>query len=321
MCQCSDRDRTVDCRPELIDRLAAGYTCHSRDYGKSGAYAYLAEDVPLTCPRLRLAGLRLLDRRLYSKVPRTPILRLYKTLKLSFDLNRYYFKKRLSHVVEAELQRAWTRRDTQQSAHSLRDLRGHTRLASDLHIHDDPYSLKHKTTNHSPSRLIRPDMVRRVDVAPRRVNPMGMPARTNTVDSTYVRRRAVSNNMHHVASEGPHSGHEVGFGGFPGPREVFTNASRRLFPGLHRQFQKTLTMPRTSTLIPSRSHAAGPQPADAPIRPVPYLSFPADVGKNSSFKGLGEEEMLELGGVEYSALNALMWIVPLVSMHGRHRYP
>ncbi|GJE92662.1 TrkH-domain-containing protein [Phanerochaete sordida] len=213
-------------------------------------------------------------------------------------LRRYYFRKRLGHVVEAELQRSWTRRDTQHSSHSMHDLRERTRLGSSSPRPDSSSNLERKITNQS-ARPLRPDMVRRVDVALQPVDPNGVPARTATFDSTLVRRRAHSNNM----------AHDTSFGGFPGPQQVLAQTSQRLFPQLHRTLQQTLTIPRTATLIPQNTRA--PQPAAAPVRPVPYLSFPADVGGNSRFKGLSEEQMLELGGVEYSALNALMWIVPL----------
>jgi len=47
-------------------------------------------------------------------------------------------------------------------------------------------------------------------------------------------------------------------------------------------------------------------------RPVPYVSFDAVVGHNSSFVSLTEEQLEELGGVEFRALNALLWIVGIV---------
>jgi hypothetical protein len=47
-------------------------------------------------------------------------------------------------------------------------------------------------------------------------------------------------------------------------------------------------------------------------RAVPYVSFDAVVGHNSSFEELTEEQLEELGGVEFRALNALLWIVGIV---------
>jgi hypothetical protein len=51
-------------------------------------------------------------------------------------------------------------------------------------------------------------------------------------------------------------------------------------------------------------------------RVVPYVSFDAIVGPNSTFEGLTEEQLEELGGVEFRALNALLWILGIV----RFRY-
>jgi hypothetical protein len=46
---------------------------------------------------------------------------------------------------------------------------------------------------------------------------------------------------------------------------------------------------------------------------VQYVSFDAIVGRNSVFHMLTVDEMDELGGVEWRALNALLWIVGFVS--------
>ena len=183
--------------------------------------------------------------------------------------------------------------------------------------------LERKATNLSLPRKIRTDMVRRVDdIAPRLVDPMGMPARTSTIanDSTFpydssnnIRRRAVPTGNEQILEDSTQPPREVGFGGFPGPREVLEQTSQKMFPHFHRRLQKTLTIPRTSTLVPQNAQKTPSRQSTLPTRPVSYLSFIANVGKNSRFHGLSEEELLELGGVEYSALNVLMWIVPLVS--------
>lgn len=49
-------------------------------------------------------------------------------------------------------------------------------------------------------------------------------------------------------------------------------------------------------------------------RAVPYVSFDAVVGPNSTFDELTEEQLEELGGVEFRALNALLWIVGIVRL-------
>ncbi|EKM49791.1 uncharacterized protein PHACADRAFT_214314 [Phanerochaete carnosa HHB-10118-sp] len=228
-------------------------------------------------------------------------------------IRRYYFRKHLDHVVsvEQELRRPWAHRDPQHSSHLLRELSRHTRLTPGLPRNEELKTLERKNLDQSAEGRIRPDMVRRVDIALRPVDPMGVPTRPVTPDSTITRRRATLNDMRGDDLGEVYPSSDVGFGGFPGPREVFTRTSQRLFPRLHRRFQNTLTMPRTSTFIPQDAHGIDSQHIASSIRPVPYLSFQVDVGKNSTFKDLSEEEMLELGGVEYSALNALMWIVPL----------
>ncbi|CAE6533332.1 unnamed protein product [Rhizoctonia solani] len=86
--------------------------------------------------------------------------------------------------------------------------------------------------------------------------------------------------------------HQSGYGGFPMPHELAGRAIKRYFP-------QTLTMTRTLTM-----GSVGGEP-----RQVPYITFDAIVGRNSQFHDLSQEEQEELGGVEYRALGALLWIV------------
>ncbi|TFY80691.1 hypothetical protein EWM64_g3316 [Hericium alpestre] len=62
-------------------------------------------------------------------------------------------------------------------------------------------------------------------------------------------------------------------------------------------------MPRTRTI------ASQYGPPSAGARVVPYISFDAVVGRNSVFQHLTNEQIEELGGVEFRALTALLWIV------------
>ena len=66
----------------------------------------------------------------------------------------------------------------------------------------------------------------------------------------------------------------------------------------------------------------GPGRTGAPTgaRVVPYVSFDAIVGRNSTFHRLNSEQRDELGGIEYRALKALLWIVGAVSneSHSSH---
>ncbi|EPQ55187.1 hypothetical protein GLOTRDRAFT_111153 [Gloeophyllum trabeum ATCC 11539] len=96
-----------------------------------------------------------------------------------------------------------------------------------------------------------------------------------------------------------------GFGGFPMPHEILSRVFRYFFPEVQQKLHRTMTMPRTQTIASTR----GEVPAG--VKPVPYISFDAIVGRNSAFYELTNDELEELGGVEYRALNALLWIVPV----------
>lgn len=112
-----------------------------------------------------------------------------------------------------------------------------------------------------------------------------------------------------------HSHHSVrpetnmtrGFGGFPSPFEIISIIVSRLFPAVERTLTRTVTIPATISLTPSGVET------ELGKKQVPYISFDAVVGRNSAFHLLTRDQLEEIGGVEYRALNALLWIVPLVS--------
>ena len=52
---------------------------------------------------------------------------------------------------------------------------------------------------------------------------------------------------------------------------------------------------------------------DVEKQKLDYITFEAVVGRNSRFLVLSADEIEELGGVEYRALTALMWLVAGVS--------
>lgn len=87
------------------------------------------------------------------------------------------------------------------------------------------------------------------------------------------------------------------------PHEIAHHLFRRFFPKLQQKLTRTVTVPITTTIASQHSEI----PVGA--RPVPYISFAATVGRNSTFQELNDEQLDELGGVEYRALNALLWIV------------
>jgi len=94
-----------------------------------------------------------------------------------------------------------------------------------------------------------------------------------------------------------------GLGGFPMPHVIVSRFLDRFFPNLGRKLARTVTMPRTTSLVSQR-----PDIPDG-AKSVPYITFDAVVGRNSTFRLLTREQWEELGGVEYRALNALLWIV------------
>ncbi|KAG2073727.1 TrkH-domain-containing protein [Suillus decipiens] len=113
-----------------------------------------------------------------------------------------------------------------------------------------------------------------------------------------------------------------GFGGFPMPHELLGMLFGWLFPNIKNRLKRTVTIPVTTTLtgsglgratsgaasIPRRS-THGSISAKEGAKPVTYISFDAVVGRNSAFHFSTNEQLEELGGVEYRALNALLWLV------------
>lgn len=92
---------------------------------------------------------------------------------------------------------------------------------------------------------------------------------------------------------------------------------RRLFPRVANRLRRTVTIPTTTALsggelgrTASKPGAPGEIPEGS--KAVSYLSFDAIVGRNSAFRMLTNEQLEELGGVEYRGLNALLWLVALV---------
>jgi len=94
------------------------------------------------------------------------------------------------------------------------------------------------------------------------------------------------------------------YGGFPGPVQLLLRLFRALFPGLERRLVRTVTLPRTQTL---QSTGVGTVGGEGKLQR--YLTFDAVVGRNSRFHLLTDEHLRELGGVEFRALTALLWIV------------
>ncbi|OCF31127.1 potassium ion transporter [Kwoniella heveanensis BCC8398] len=109
-----------------------------------------------------------------------------------------------------------------------------------------------------------------------------------------------------------------GFGGFPTPLEIGKKVFRRAFPEASHALTQTLTMGRTPTTMVGRTATIartnttvgrGSVAASGTEKEVPYISFAAVIGRNSRFRDLTQEQMDELGGVEYRALRVLLYIV------------
>lgn len=92
------------------------------------------------------------------------------------------------------------------------------------------------------------------------------------------------------------------------PHEIIGSLLHRIAPKFKRTLTRKLTIPATTTLA---SH--GGELRDG-ARTVPYISSLTVVGRNSAFHLMDHTQMEELGGVEFRALNALLWIIPAVGL-------
>ncbi|PPQ63028.1 hypothetical protein CVT24_005974, partial [Panaeolus cyanescens] len=103
--------------------------------------------------------------------------------------------------------------------------------------------------------------------------------------------------------QGKPKARERGFGGFPAPWTMLMLVISRLFPTVRERFSRTMTIPVTTSLVPGHVTRSPDEKA------APYLSFGTTVGRNSAFHRLTKDQLAEVGGVEYRALNALLCLV------------
>ena len=96
------------------------------------------------------------------------------------------------------------------------------------------------------------------------------------------------------------------------PHKIISSIIYKFFPDLERRIKRTVTVPAVRTL--TTQHVEGGQQVVGP-HPVAYISFNALVGRNSTFHDLTREQIEELCGIEFKALNCLVWIVPCVGFH------
>ncbi|PIL33508.1 transporter [Ganoderma sinense ZZ0214-1] len=155
-------------------------------------------------------------------------------------------------------------------------------------------------TSHRRRSISRPTISRRTMSRPTMSRPT--PLRPS---GTLPRTGTITTGASHSYVDHPRRTMDRGFGGFPTPFAILSRLFGRAFPKLERKLTRTITIPQSRTIASER----GAVPPGS--RPVPYISFDAVVGRNSMFQALTQEQLEELGGVEYRALTALLWIVPL----------
>ncbi|KAF8576740.1 TrkH-domain-containing protein [Ramaria rubella] len=101
-----------------------------------------------------------------------------------------------------------------------------------------------------------------------------------------------------------------GLGGFPGGWTVVRSIARCVFPETYRKLKRTLTVPNTKTLASHQSIQVSTHVKAA--KPTSWLNFDIlVVSRNSLFHThiLSDEELEEIGGVEYRALRLLSYLV------------
>ncbi|KAL0952812.1 hypothetical protein HGRIS_007037 [Hohenbuehelia grisea] len=106
-------------------------------------------------------------------------------------------------------------------------------------------------------------------------------------------------------------------GGFPGPITLAHRIAQRAAPNAYRNLQRKLTLPLSVTLVsgpPANTEATtGPQGFWRQMKKASWLNFDGlVVGRNSDFhtETLSDEQVEEIGGVEYRALRLLSYFVP-----------
>jgi len=131
----------------------------------------------------------------------------------------------------------------------------------------------------------------------------GIRSRRPSVAATSVHTRASGRTRgSHPIMHPHHKRMNRDMGGFPMPWSIVGSLFTKIFPGLKGKITRTVTIPVTTSLTPGHENKPGSKHA-------PYLSFKARVGPNSTFHFLTGDQLDEIGGVEYRALNALLWIV------------
>lgn len=90
-------------------------------------------------------------------------------------------------------------------------------------------------------------------------------------------------------------------GGFPSVAQLTNSALRLIAPNTHRQIKRKMTVSYDTRISAEQK---------------PYLKSDIHAGRNSNFhtEDLSDEEVEQIGGVEYRALRWLSYLVPMVSL-------
>ncbi|KZV62678.1 TrkH-domain-containing protein [Peniophora sp. CONT] len=114
-------------------------------------------------------------------------------------------------------------------------------------------------------------------------------------------------------------------GGFGNPFRLVDSMLKRASPSFRKAVRRKLTMPAHETLSGAADRPLDPERASGHLAPtagdekgeermVPYLSpghqLHVRMGSTLSLESLSDDDYAELGGAEYQALKALVWIVP-----------
>lgn len=127
--------------------------------------------------------------------------------------------------------------------------------------------------------------------------------------ATPVRHRTYIDLDHRIKSR------DAGLGGLPGPINLLSKFAKSVTPTrVKRRVKRAFTAPPPTTLVPTSTMDEG----FGVTRKVKYLtSAVVNVGRNSRFnlEELSDEQLEEVGGVEYRALRVLGYLVGAVSRH------
>jgi hypothetical protein len=100
-------------------------------------------------------------------------------------------------------------------------------------------------------------------------------------------------------------------GGLPTPGDLATRVLQRYAPRIRNTLSLQPTISRQPAASQRNINVIKEETASEKMdTSLSYFSFFPLTSRNSQFHGLTEEQLEELGGVEYMALRALSWLIP-----------